>query len=324
MTDIIRETGRRCRNWGKWGADDERGTLNYIRPEDIVRAAGQVKRGAVFSLAIPFDAKGPQINQPRRFNPIHRMMITGPDCTTGAIKFPGGVGFSDDMIIMPLQCGTQWDALSHCFEDGRMYNDRDANEVSSRGAKRNGIDKVAGGAGGPGGPGGPGGIVARGVLLDIPRVKGVAWLEPGYAITADDLERAIANHRVEVRTGDALLVRTGHMTLCKDRGGWGDYAGGDAPGLSFHTADWVHAHEIAAVATDTWGMEVRPNEIPDSFQPLHQVFIPNMGLTIGEIFFLDELAADCARDGVYEFFFVAPPLPITGAVGSPINPLAIK
>jgi kynurenine formamidase len=312
MADIIRETGVRCRNWGRWGADDERGTLNYITPADIVRAAGLVKRGAVFSLAIPFDAKGPQINQPRRFNPIHRMMITGPDCTTGAIKFPGGVGFSDDMVIMPLQCGTQWDALSHCFEDGRMYNGRDANEVSSRGAKRNGIDKVARG------------IVARGVLLDIPRIKGVPWLEPGYAITANDLEIAMATERVGVGAGDALLVRTGHMTLCRERGGWGDYAGGDAPGLSFHTADWVHAHEIAAVATDTWGMEVRPNEIPESFQPLHPVFIPNMGLTIGEIFFLDELAEDCARDGVYEFFFVAPPLPITGAVGSPINPLAIK
>ena len=318
MPDIIRETGARCRNWGKWGADDERGTLNYITPADIVRAAGLVKRGAVFSLAIPFDAKGPQIDHPRRFNPIHRMMITGPDCTSGAITFPGGVGFSDDMIIMPLQCATQWDALSHCFDEGKMYNGRDANEVSSRGARHNGIEKVAGGLGGPGG------VVARGVLLDVARVKGVEWLDPGYAITANDLEIAIANEGVEVGAGDALLVRTGHMTMCKARGGWGDYAGGDAPGLSFHTADWVHTHEIAAVATDTWGLEVRPNEIPESFQPLHQVFIPNMGLTIGEIFFLDELAEDCARDGVYEFFFVAPPLPITGAVGSPINPLAIK
>ena len=96
--------------------------MNYITPSDVLKAARLVKRGDVFSLAIPFDAKGPQVNQPRRFNPIHRMMITGPDCTTGAIKFPGGVGFSDDMVIMPLQCATQWDALSHCFEDGRMYN----------------------------------------------------------------------------------------------------------------------------------------------------------------------------------------------------------
>ena len=119
-------------------------------------------------------------------------------------------------------------------------------------------------------------------------------------------------------------MRTGHLALCRSRGSWGEYAGGDAPGLSLSTADWIHRHELAAIATDTWGMEVRPNEIPGSYQPLHQVLIPNMGLTIGEIFFLDELAGDCARDRVYEFFFVAPPLPITGAVGSPVNPLAIK
>src|ERR1051325_7517008 len=212
MSDVIRETGKRLRNWGKWGDADERGTLNYITPAaDIVKAARLVTRGDVFSLAIPFDAKGPQVNQPRRFNPIHRMMITGPDCTTGAIKFPGGVGFSDDMVIMPLQCSTQWDALSHCFEDGRMYNGYDANEVSSRGAKRNGIDKVSRG------------IVARGVLLDVPRVKGVQWLEPGYAITADDLDAAVAAERVAIGAGDVVVVRTGHMTLCKDRGGGGDY-----------------------------------------------------------------------------------------------------
>ncbi len=312
MSDTVRETGKRLRNWGKWGPDDERGTLNYITPDAILRAAALVKRGAVFSLAIPFNAKGPQTNQPRRFNPIHRMMITGPDCTTGAIPFPGGVGFSDDMVIMPLQCATQWDALSHCFEDGVMWNGYSANEVSSRGAKRNGIDKVARG------------IVARGVLLDVARTKGVRWLEPGYGITAEDLDAAVAAHGVHVREGDVLLVRTGHMTLCADRGDWGTYAGGDAPGLSFHTADWVQQHRIAEVATDTWGMEVRPNEFPNTYQPLHQVFIPNMGLTIGEIFNLDELADDCAADGVHEFFFVAAPLPITGAVGSPINPIAIK
>ena len=312
MADQIRETGLKYRNWGKWGADDEIGTLNYIKPEMLVKAAGLVKRGAVFSLAIPFDSSGPQINQPRRFNPIHRMILTGPDFTTGAVKRPGGVGFADDMVIMALQCGTQWDALSHCFLDDTLYNGYDADLVSSEGAKKNGMEKMAHG------------VVARGVLLDIPRVKNLPWLEPGYAITADDLEAAVRAQNVAVGTGDALLVRTGQMAMCKARGGWGDYAGGDAPGLSFHTAGWVHDRQIAALATDTWGMEVRPNEIPNSYQPLHQVFIPNMGLLIGEIFALDELAEDCARDRVYEFLFVAPPLPITGAVGSPVNPLAIK
>jgi kynurenine formamidase len=312
MADVIRDTGKRCSNWGKWGAEDELGTLNYITPELVVRSSRLVKRGVTFSLAIPLDSSGPQINQPRRFNPIHRMILTGPDFTTGAFKRPGGVGFADDMVIMALQCATQWDALSHCFLDGKLYNGYDANLVSSEGAKRNGIEKMARF------------IVTRGVLLDIPRVKGVEWLEPGCAITADDLEAAVRAHRVTVGRGDALLVRTGQMAMCRRRKSWGDYAGGDAPGLSFHTADWIHAHELAALATDTWGMEVRPNELPDSYQPLHQILIPHMGLLVGEIFDLDALAADCAQDGVYEFQFVAPPLPITGAVGTPVNPLAVK
>ncbi len=312
MADIIRDTGKRCSNWGKWGAEDELGTLNYITPEMVVRSTRLVKRGVTFSLAIPLDSSGPQINQPRRFNPIHRMILTGPDFTTGAFKRPGGVGFADDMVIMALQCATQWDALSHCFLDGRLYNGYDANLVSSEGAKKNGIEKMARF------------IVARGVLLDIPRVKGVEWLEPGYAITADDLDAAVRAHGVTVGRGDALLVRTGQMAMCRRRKSWGDYAGGDAPGLSFHTADWIHAHELAALATDTWGMEVRPNELPDSYQPLHQILIPHMGLLVGEIFDLDALAEDCAKDRVYEFQFVAPPLPITGAVGTPVNPLAIK
>ena len=312
MADVVREMGAKCRNWGRWGPDDELGTLNYITPEKIAASARLVRRGVTFSLAIPFDNTGPQINQPRRFNPIHRMILTGPDFTTGAFKRPGGVGFADDMVIMALQCGTQWDALSHCFLDGKLYNGYDANLVSSEGAKKNGMEKMARH------------IVTRGVLLDIPRVKGVEWLEPGYAVTAADLDAALAAHNVQVGTGDALLVRTGQMAMCRTRGGWGDYAGGDAPGLSFQTAPWIHAKQLAAIATDTWGMEVRPNEIPDSYQPLHQVLIPNMGLLVGEIFDLEALAADCARDHVWEFQFVAPPLPITGAVGSPVNPLAVK
>ena len=315
MSDLVRDTGRRLRNWGKWGPDDERGTLNYIAPSSIVDAARLVKRGAVFSLAIPFDSKGPQSatsSSSRRFNPIHRMTLTGPDCTTGAVPFPGGVGFTDDIVVMPLQCATQWDALSHCLLDGQLYNGYDANDVSSRGAKRLGIEKVARG------------VVGRGVLLDLPRVKHVSWLEPGYAITAQDLDVAVEAEQVELHAGDILLIRTGMMAMCKARGSWGDYAGGPAPGLSITSADWMHAHQVAAVATDTWAMEVQPHEVANTYQPLHQVFLVNMGLTIGEIFQLDELADDCARDQVYEFFFTAPPLPITGAVGSPINPLAIK
>lgn len=108
------------------------------------------------------------------------------------------------------------------------------------------------------------------------------------------------------------------------REGWGNYAGGAAPGLSFTTAGWLHRTEVAAVATDTWGFEVRPNEFDNAFQPLHQVAIPHLGLLIGEMWALEELADDCAADGVYEFFLTAAPLPITGAAGSPVNPIAVK
>jgi len=163
------------------------------------------------------------------------------------------------------------------------------------------------------------------VLLDVARSKGVERLEPGYAITPADLDGCIAaqGSTSVVGRGDIVLVRTGQMGWCKANG-WGDYAGGAAAGLSFSTAGWLHGRELAAVATDTWGAEVRPNEFPDAFQPLHQVAIANIGLHIGEIFDLEALAADCAGDGVYDFLFVAPPIPFTGAVGSPINPYAIK
>jgi hypothetical protein len=124
------------------------------------------------------------------------------------------------------------------------------------------------------------------------------------------------------------VIGPAHGTAGGGRGelpdGWGNYAGGAAPGLSFTTAGWLHRTEIAAVATDTWGFEVRPNEFDNAFQPLHQVAIPHLGLLIGEMWALDELADDCAADGVYEFFLTAAPLPITGAVGSPVNPIAVK
>jgi kynurenine formamidase len=129
---------------------------------------------------------------------------------------------------------------------------------------------------------------------------------------------------VEIRRGDIVLVRTGQMAQCHADGSWGSYAGGSAPGLALDAVPWIAEHEIAAVASDTWGLEVLPNETPDVFQPLHIILIVHMGLLVGEIFDLEGLAADCADDGRYEFLFTAPPLPITGGVGSPVNPLAIK
>src|SRR5437762_3590014 len=137
--------------------------------------------------------------------------------------------------------------------------------------------------------------------------------------TGTDAYSGVLDHR-GIRAADDMVV----MPLqCGTR--WDGYPGGDAPGFSFETLDWIHRRQIAAIAADTWGCEVRPNETePGINQPWHWITIPIMGLTMGEIFYLAELAGDCAADGVYEFMFVAPAIPITGAVGSPTNPLAIK
>jgi kynurenine formamidase len=223
-----------------------------------------------------------------------------------------GYGGSDDWIVMPLQCVTQWDSLAHVFDSGKMYNGYDATLVNSSGAAKNSIDKTINK------------IVGRGVLLDVARYKGVQALAPGYAITAADLDGTAAAQRVEVQRGDILLIRTGHMSRYLSKGNWNYFDLDESPGVSVYTAAWMHAKEIAAVASDNYAVEVRPSELPPFRSPFHICAIPNMGLTLGEIFYLEELATDCAADGRYAFLLVAPPLPVTNAVGTPINPYAIK
>ena len=129
---------------------------------------------------------------------------------------------------------------------------------------------------------------------------------------------------VKIGKGDFVIIRTGHQERCLAAKNWAGYAGGDAPGLAFETAYWIRNNDIAAICTDTWGCEVRPNETDEANRPWHWVVIPAIGITMGEIFYVKELAADCAEDRTYEFFFVAPPLHLPGGVGSPINPQAIK
>lgn len=318
----IAEAAEAYRNWGRWGDDDVLGTLNFIDDAKRAEAAALVRRGASFSLSQPFDMNGPQQGWRRRTNPVHTMLDTGTDAAAGTQGFPHGIGGADDVIAMPLQCSTQWDGLGHIFDRGMAWNGRPAGSVvTSDGDLVTGIEHAASA------------IVGRGVLLDLGRflrpepsgVGAAGELPDGYAITTAELEACIAAQGATsaVGRGDLVLVRTGRYARAL-REGWNGYAGGPSAGLSFTTAGWLHRTEIAAIATDTWGFEVRPNEFDDAFQPLHQVVIPDIGLTIGEMWDLEALAADCAADGVYEFLLVAPPLPITGAVGSPVNPIALK
>ncbi len=311
----IAAAAKRCSNWGRWGADDVHGTLNYLDEAKRREGAALVRRGASFSLAQTFDMNGPQRGWRRRTNPVHTMLDTGADAERGNQGFPHGIGGADDVVFMPLQASTQWDGLGHIFDHGRAYNGRHAGDVvTSEGDQVTGIETVAGL------------IAGRGVLLDVGRAVGSEGeLADGFAITVEHLHATIAaqGDSARVGRGDLLLVRTGRLARAR-REGWGDYAGGPSPGLSFTTADWLHGTEIAAAATDTWGFEVRPNEFEDAFQPLHQVAIPNMGLFLGEMWDLDALAADCAADCRWDFFLTAAPLPVTGAVGAPVNPIAVK
>src|SRR6266704_5717309 len=211
--EALRTIARQVRNWGRWGPDDELGTLNYITPERVASACRLATTGKVFALGIPLDRNGPQSGTRQRFNPIHTMFRDGGDApkTPAEVKAAEGYGGSDDWIVMPLQCVTQWDSLAHVFDSGKMYNGYDATLVTSSGAAKNSIDKTQNK------------IVGRGVLLDVPRYQGVPFLQPGYAITVEDLEGTAAAQCVEVRSGDLLLVRTGHMSTYLQKGSWNHF-----------------------------------------------------------------------------------------------------
>jgi kynurenine formamidase len=302
-------------NWGRWGGEDEIGTANFITPEAVARAARLVRRGVVLSCALPLDERGPVY--PGRLAPKHVMTLSGADYAAGQKGFgsvpEGGIKFADDYLFAPLQCSTQWDALSHAWYGEELYNGFSQREVrGSVGARRLGIEKLYRH------------FVGRGVLLDLPRAldRGER-LSPGYAVTPTDLDRALAMAGLAAESGDVLLVRTGHLPwfyALEDKSEFWKAA----PGLGQATVGWLHERQVAAVALDNLTVEVQPSETAGAVLPLHGVLIRDLGLTLGEMFYLEDLAADCAADSVYEFFFVGQPLRIKGAVGSPINPLAIK
>lgn len=313
---LVDEYIERYSNWGRWGAGDQAGTANLITGAAVAAAARGVRRGQVVPLGLTFGDGGPQTGANGRFNCLCYAVATGADHEAGRQQFNGRplpmqMGYADDTVVLHLQSATHWDSLCHIFHRGRMYNGYPASQSTSSGSARNGLEHLTGR------------LVGRGVLLDIPRSKGVDWLDDGYAITPDDLDAAAEHGRVEIREGDIVLLRTGQLARCRVQG-WGTYAGGDAPGLSLTTVPWLYEHGIAAVASDTWGVEVRPNEIEGAFQPLHIPVLVYMGLPLGEMFDLDALSVACAEDGVYEMLLAASPLPFVGTAGGPPGPVAIR
>jgi kynurenine formamidase len=303
----LNDIARKVSNWGRWGKEDERGTLNFITPDVVLRAAACVKRGVTFSLGLPFGADGPQIGQGGRVNPVH--LMTATDGRLGAD--PNDPHYADDWLMLPLQCATQWDSLAHVWYGDQLYNGFPAATVTAAGAAYNGIDKMGAG------------IVSRGVLLDVARTNGVERLPPGHAITPAELEAAERAEGVRVARGDVLLVRTGHLQAFTQDGDRIAYMR-QMPGLGVACVEWLHAREVAAVASDTMAVEVIPFETAGTVLPVHALCIRDMGLVLGEMFQLDALADDCASDGTWCCLLTAPPLRTTGGVGSPLNPIAVK
>ncbi len=316
VPDRFAQIATKVRNWGRWGDDDELGTLNLVDDAARLRAVASVRSGRSFALGLPLSrSEGIQMGfVPGRENPDRTMIAVnsplGPD--------PDWICASEDRVDMALQCATHWDALAHVSYAGRMYNGFPASSVTSEGASRCGIHLVKT-------------LVSRGILLDVARTHGVDVLEPGYPISPEDLDAALDMARVTLEPGDIVLVRTGQMVHLALSGNTSLGPGRDlvaytwpTPGLTMATAEWFHAHDVAAVATDTLPLEVFPGEDEDIYLPVHVLHLVEMGMTQGQNWVLDELAQACFDDSSYSFFLDASPLPFTAGLGSPLNPVAVK
>jgi len=307
LSPELQELAASVSNWGRWGDRDERGTANLIDDAALRRGLGAVRSGRHVSMAIPLDQKSPQQGgAPGRIAPL-RTMLSINQTYTG---LDGDAAFNDDTVVMAMSAGTHIDALGHVTYGGFMYNGHpDSKATAVDGLKRCGAEKI-------------GTLMGRGVLLDLPAALGVARLEPGYAVTAADLDAAVELAKVELVPGDVACVRTGQMQLFHE----GDTQGynHDTPGLSTHTIRWVRDHDLGAVFTDTYVYEVWPPQDWAAMMVVHMIHLRDIGQIQGQNFDFEPLAAECAADGVYEFLFSAHPEPFTGGCSAPVNPVATR
>jgi kynurenine formamidase len=299
------DIAKRVNNWGRWGDDDEIGTLNLITDEVVRRAATEVSTGRRVPLALPLRQDGVQTGMiPGRVNPLHTMVQINQE-----LFGPGTVACSDDAVTMGLQAATHWDALTHVSHSGRLYNGRPAGTITAHGgAEFSGIDKARH-------------IVSRGILLDVARVHGRDRLDGGYAVTPEDLDAAEELAGTRVRAGDIVLVRTGQVQvyLAGDKEAYGY----PSPGLSIRTPEWFHARDVAAVANDTLTFEIFPPEIEDLWLPVHALDLVEMGMIQGQNWNLEELSTACGQEDRFTFLLSAMPEPFVGATGTPVAPVAI-
>jgi len=289
-------------NWGRWGKDDQRGALNYITNQKRAAAARLVQTGESVSLALPLAT----IPAPDNPTPVtHLMVQAGADSREQPLPYSG-----DYFAIAPHgMANTHIDALCHVFWNNKMYNGFDASEVGSQGAKKCAIDVTRTG------------IVSRGVLLDIPRLKKVDWMEPGEKILPEDLDAAEKAQKVRVEEGDVLLVRTGRAAMRKQKGGWDPMRVG-LPGLDAACLPWLHERRIAVLGCDAVS-DVVPSGYDGVPLPVHVGTLVAMGIHLIDNADLDAVSAASQRLGRNEFMFSMAPLILERGTASPVNPLAI-
>jgi kynurenine formamidase len=280
-----------------WGPADQRGAANRITPEKVLEAKSLMTRGTVYQLGRMYEADMPlfgtrhfSLRIPQTFGPL------GSNLTT----------YHDEVVSAEIgQVGTQFDGLGHIGVGDGFYNGNDRGELARpEGLTKLGVENV-----------GP--LVTRGVLVDVAAFKGVARLDGGYEITPADLRGTLERQRMEIRSGDVVIVHTGWGSLWNvDNAAFG----ANAPGVGLEAARYLVEREVVIVGSDTWATEVVPNPNADLAFPVHQLLIPRNGIYIFENLLTEELA----RDRVYEFAFFFAPLKLKGATGSPANPLAIR
>jgi len=311
-SDVLAYAGS-LSNAGRWGADDERGTLNLIGPQARIAAARLVTAGRTVSCAWPMDDK----DAPDQvYGRMHRhMLVTGqgngdPDAPDTADNLKRGASEYLGLVFHGLHI-THLDGLCHQFWDNRMYNGFPASEVTSySGARRLAVTTAASG------------IVTRGVLLDAARSRGVPWLEPGTSVGPVELDRIASEQGVELAAGDAVLLRTGYGAHRRTAGRMNVKEVGQS-GWGAACLPWLRDRDVALIGSDT-----AQDVIPGPYQsfghgPIHMLGIAVMGLWLLDNCDLEELSRTCAELGRWEFQFVVAPLPIVGGTGSPVNPLGI-
>jgi kynurenine formamidase len=289
-------------NWGRWGPDDERGTLNFLTPAEARAAAGLVQAGRTVSLSRNFPTQpGPENPWPAH----HHMVIAGDDpCVPGV----DGLEVSTDYIGIAFHgmASSHLDALCHVFQGGRMYNGHPATDVKSTGARRNTVMTLKDG------------LAGRGVLLDVPRALGVDFIEPDHLVTVAELERTEAAQGCQVGKGDILLVRFGRdvRRLTHDDQ--------KVAGLDPEVARWLHARQIAVLGGDGVHDPIPSGLVAKDWpMPIHMLGLVAMGLHLLDNLYLEDIAAATAEAGRWAFLLTLAPLRIEGGTGSPLNPIAM-